>query len=50
MASRDPRREDLRDDRRINKQATTILLVEQNATTRLAVSNRGYVLGPASSR
>jgi branched-chain amino acid transport system ATP-binding protein len=30
--------------RDINKQGTTILLVEQNAAMALAVANRGYVL------
>jgi branched-chain amino acid transport system ATP-binding protein len=30
--------------RRINKEGTTILLVEQNATMALSVANRGYVL------
>ena len=29
---------------RINEEGTTILLVEQNATMALTVSNRGYVL------
>jgi branched-chain amino acid transport system ATP-binding protein len=33
----------------INKQGTTILLVEQNALMALAVAHRGYVLQTAKS-